>query len=161
MLGVFAALKDNVPIGRKLKDPSSEGVANRLHFRVSVIMLMGCSLLVTCLEWVGNGHKISCVMEGAVDSWTIAQNVISLIKCNYSIIIDFSCLGHQHLLLCLDHLHPPQALELQDRVRVRPYRGWLLQSCGGRGYIQSLLPMGAICAVPPGTMHNGACLGHL
>ena len=36
----------------------------RLHFRATVILLFGCSLLVTCLEWVGNGSKISCVMEG-------------------------------------------------------------------------------------------------
>ena len=38
---------------------------------------MGCCLLVTCLEWVGNGSKISCVMEGPTDDWTIPPNVIN------------------------------------------------------------------------------------
>ena len=36
-----------------------------------------CSLLVTCLEWVGNGSKITCVMEGHPDNWRIAPNVIN------------------------------------------------------------------------------------
>ena len=38
---------------------------------------MLCSLLVTCLEWVGNGSKITCVMEGHPDNWRIAPNVIN------------------------------------------------------------------------------------
>ena len=38
---------------------------------------MGCSLLVTWLEWVGDGSKISCVMEGHPDKWTIPENVIN------------------------------------------------------------------------------------
>ena len=33
--------------------------------------------MVTCLEWVGNGKKIACVLEGADDSWTIPKDVIN------------------------------------------------------------------------------------
>ncbi len=75
MLGVFSALRASLPLGRKLWEPVSEGVINRLHFRLTVTLLIGCSLLVTCLEWIGNGNNISCVMEGPPDSWTIPQNV--------------------------------------------------------------------------------------
>jgi len=79
MLGVFSPIKSIVSLSakKKLEDPSTEGFVNRLHFRVTVLLFLICSILVTCLEWVGNGSKISCVMEGAVDSWTIPQNVIN------------------------------------------------------------------------------------
>ena len=68
MLGLLKTLGDNVPFARKFTAPKTEGVVNRLHYRVTVGLLMGCCLLVTCLEWVGNGSKISCVMEGPDDS---------------------------------------------------------------------------------------------
>lgn len=32
---------------------------------------------MTCLEWVGNGSKITCVMHGHPDKWTIPANVIN------------------------------------------------------------------------------------
>ena len=99
MWGLFSSLPKPY---KKLNEPSTEGWCNRLHYRVTVIFFLGCSILVTCLEWVGNGSKISCVMEGThmrfdsncltililkavcfyyflgpVDSWTIPQNVIN------------------------------------------------------------------------------------
>ena len=77
MWALFGSLKDQVPGLKKVNDPTTEGAVNRLHFRVTVVIFLASSLLVTCLEWVGNGSKISCVMEGAVDSWTIPQNVIN------------------------------------------------------------------------------------
>ena len=58
MLGLFSTLKSNVPIGRKFNEPYTEGIANRLHYRVTVTFLMGASLLVTCLEWIGNGNQV-------------------------------------------------------------------------------------------------------
>ena len=48
-----------------------------LVHRGTVGLFMLCSLLVTCLEWVGNGSKITCVMEGHPDNWKIPQNVIN------------------------------------------------------------------------------------
>jgi hypothetical protein len=41
-----------------------------------VAVFLGSCLLVTCLEWVGNGSKISCVMEGPSDDWSIPPKVI-------------------------------------------------------------------------------------
>ena len=77
MLSLFASLKDNVPMGSKLQAPHTEGFCNKLHYRITFILLIGCSLMVTCLEWVGAGKKIACVMEGPDDSWTIPLNVIN------------------------------------------------------------------------------------
>ncbi|TRY68309.1 hypothetical protein TCAL_03015 [Tigriopus californicus] len=77
MLGIFSGLKSNVPLLSKIEEPKTEGVVNRLHYRMTVMILFGCSLLVTALEWVGNGSKISCVMEGPDDSWVVPPNVIN------------------------------------------------------------------------------------
>lgn len=77
MLGLFSSLKGNVEAAKRLTQPHTEGLVNRLHCSVTVVFLLGASLLVTCLDWIGNGNKISCVLEGAVDSWTIAQNVLN------------------------------------------------------------------------------------
>lgn len=77
MLGLFGAISSNVPIQKKISEPTTDGIVNRLHYRVTFIFLLGSSLLVTCLDYIGNGSKINCVLEGAVDSWTIAQNVIN------------------------------------------------------------------------------------
>ena len=60
MLSVFAAL----PRPKKLTTPVTEGISYRLHYRVTCVMLMACSALVTCIEWIGNDKKISCVLEG-------------------------------------------------------------------------------------------------
>ena len=64
-------------MGAKLQAPHTEGFCNKLHYRITFILLIGCSLMVTCLEWVGAGKKIACVMEGPDDSWTIPLNVIN------------------------------------------------------------------------------------
>lgn len=77
MLGTFGSLKASLPLGKKLTEPHTEGFVNRLHYRASVLLLFGCSLIVTCLEWVGNGNKINCVLTGPVDNWIIPQNVIN------------------------------------------------------------------------------------
>ena len=91
MLGTFGSLKASLPLGKKvcrielkktvklkskpfyipflkfqLTEPHTEGFVNRLHYRASVLLLFGCSLIVTCLEWVGNGNKINCVLTGPV-----------------------------------------------------------------------------------------------
>jgi hypothetical protein len=58
MLGLFSTLKGNIPFGSKLNEPHTEGIVNRLHYRATVTFLMGASLLVTCLEWIGNGNKV-------------------------------------------------------------------------------------------------------
>jgi len=77
MLGVFSAVKDFVPVGRKVGSPQTEGLVARLHYRFTCLLLFGCCCLVTALDWVGNGNSITCVMEGDSDSWTIPPNVIN------------------------------------------------------------------------------------
>ena len=70
----------------------------RLHYRITTLLVLGCCILVTALDWVrryylqtiiniskylnmnvyskvGNGNRITCVMEGNKDDWTIPQDV--------------------------------------------------------------------------------------
>ena len=58
MLGLFSELKGKVEAAKKLTQPHTEGLVNRLHSGVTVVFLLGASLLVTCLDWVGNGNKV-------------------------------------------------------------------------------------------------------
>ena len=79
MLSTFKPLHEHVPLRAseaKFSKPQSESLTSRLHYRVTVTFILTCCVLVTCLEWIGNGSKISCVLEGDVDDWTIPQNVI-------------------------------------------------------------------------------------
>lgn len=77
MLGIFSGLLKHVPGGRKRDEHNGETITNILHFRVTTGILFCCVLLVTCLEWIGNGNKITCILEGPVDNWVIPQNVIN------------------------------------------------------------------------------------
>ena len=49
MLGVFGALSSSIPFQKRLNEPHTEGVINRLHYSFTVLVFFGCSLLVTCL----------------------------------------------------------------------------------------------------------------
>jgi len=49
----------------------------KLHYRVTTLLIFGCCILVTALDWIGNGNSIACIMEGDSDSWTIPPNVIN------------------------------------------------------------------------------------
>eukprot|EP00092_Neocalanus_flemingeri_P010873 GFUD01011710.1.p1 GENE.GFUD01011710.1~~GFUD01011710.1.p1 ORF type:complete len:400 (+),score=91.68 GFUD01011710.1:31-1200(+) len=77
MLGLFSGLKDFVPIGKKTGSPQTEGVVAKLHYRATTLLILGCCVLVTALDWIGNGNSIACIMEGDSDSWTIPPNVIN------------------------------------------------------------------------------------
>ena len=55
----------------------TEGVVSKLHYRVTTLLLFGCCILVTALDWIGNGNSIACIMDGDADSWTIPPNVIN------------------------------------------------------------------------------------
>ena len=60
--------------------PVTEGLVAVLHYRITTLLLMGCCILVTALDWIGNGNSITCVMEGDSDSWTIPPKVTSTTK---------------------------------------------------------------------------------
>jgi len=77
MLGLFSGLKSFVPLGRKTEKAQFEGVVAVLHYRVTTLCIFACCILVTALDWVGNGNSITCVMEGDSDSWTVPPKVIN------------------------------------------------------------------------------------
>ena len=117
-------MKFCVPIGKKLHEPATEGTINRLHYRVTVLIFLGCSLIVTCLEWVGNGSKISCVMEGPVDSWTIPQNVINTycyVLTTFTIPKHWNTkIGHDSAQIGVGHYNPKN-----DDVTYKAYYQWV------------------------------------
>jgi hypothetical protein len=89
-----------------------------------VTIFLGCSLLVTCLEWVGNGSKISCVMEGAVDSWTIPQNVIN----TYCYVLTtFTLPKHWNSKIGYESAHKGVGAfnPLEDEVTFKAYYQWV------------------------------------
>ena len=49
----------------------------KLHYRITTLLLFGSCVLVTALDWIGNGNKITCVMEGNSDDWSIPPAVIN------------------------------------------------------------------------------------
>jgi hypothetical protein len=40
MLGLFSSLTSHIPAGKKLTEPHTEGLVNRLHYRVSFVFLL-------------------------------------------------------------------------------------------------------------------------
>ena len=63
----------------------------RLHYRVTTLLILGCCVLVTALDWVGNGNSIICAMDGDSDNWTIPPRVIN----NYCYILSTFILPSQ------------------------------------------------------------------
>lgn len=50
---------------------------SKLHYRATTLLLFACCILVTALDWVGNGKSIHCILDGDSDTWTIPANVIN------------------------------------------------------------------------------------
>jgi len=57
MLGIFGSIKDFVPVGKKSGSPRTEGVIAHLHYRVTTLILFGCCVLVTALDWIGTVNR--------------------------------------------------------------------------------------------------------
>ncbi|XP_040564733.1 innexin inx2 [Lepeophtheirus salmonis] len=74
MIGNFDSLKNLL---KRREKPTLERWVNKLHYRATTSLLLGSCILVTTIEWVGNDSRISCIMEGPDDSWTIPANVIN------------------------------------------------------------------------------------
>jgi len=77
MLGIFSGLKSAVPLGKKIGAVKTEGPVALLHYRATTILFLSCCMLVTALEWIGNGANIACAMVGSDDSWIIPKGVIN------------------------------------------------------------------------------------
>ena len=55
-----------------------EGLVWSLHSRVTFLLLLGCCVLVTCLDWVGNGNIINCILKGFdPDLWSIPKKMLN------------------------------------------------------------------------------------
>ncbi|XP_023338654.1 innexin inx3 [Eurytemora carolleeae] len=77
MLGLFSAVKNTVPIGKKIGWAKTEGPISVLHYRATTLLFLCCCVLVTSLEWIGNGANITCAMSGPSDDWNIPVGVIN------------------------------------------------------------------------------------
>jgi len=66
MIGLFAAVGDNIPIFRKEKivEATCEGIINRFHYRGTTTFLLVACLLVTCTEWISGTDSIIECMHG-------------------------------------------------------------------------------------------------
>ena len=48
-----------------------------MHYRVTFLIFLACTLLVTALEYIGNGTAISCVQSGHPDNWPIPSHTMN------------------------------------------------------------------------------------
>lgn len=81
MLGTFSAVKGFIPVGKKAGKCELESPVAKLNYRATTLLLLGCCLLVTSIEWIGNDSKIACVMgkeqTGSDDTWTVPKDMIN------------------------------------------------------------------------------------
>ena len=60
----------------KVSNPEIESVISKLHYRVTSIIFLVCCILVTAVEYIGNGINIACVQDGKgtliIDRWGIS-----------------------------------------------------------------------------------------
>ena len=52
---------------------------SKLHYRVTSIIFLVCCILVTAVEYIGNGINIACVQEGKADTSTLAEIITKLL----------------------------------------------------------------------------------
>jgi len=76
MLGVFEALKGFLPKSGQTS-PHIESWVSGLHYKLTALIFLACSLLVCCIQYVGNDSLISCIQAGNSDSWPIPGSVMN------------------------------------------------------------------------------------
>ena len=69
MLNVLGGIRHYVPVTGRRTKPVTEGLASILSYRVTALIFLLCCVLVTSVEFVGNGITISCVQDGHPDYW--------------------------------------------------------------------------------------------
>jgi len=77
MLHVFGGLKSLVNLSQQVANPETESVISKLHYRVTSIIFLICCILVTCVEYIGNGINIACIQDGHPDYWPIPQHIMN------------------------------------------------------------------------------------
>jgi len=60
MIDVFGALKGFLPKSGQTS-PHIESWVSGLHYKLTSLIFLGCSLLVCCITFVGNDSLISCI----------------------------------------------------------------------------------------------------
>ena len=61
----------------QVASPETESLISKLHYRVTSIIFLICCVLVTCVEYIGNGVNIACIQDGHPDYWAIPQHVMN------------------------------------------------------------------------------------
>ena len=85
MIGLFSSIGDHIPIFReeKLLEANSESFVNKLHYRLTSMVLLVMCMMVTCTEWVsGTSSVIECMHGSAL------PNKVVNMYCYVQVIID-------------------------------------------------------------------------
>lgn len=66
IVGLFTSIGEHMPMFRKDKqlEACPESWVNRLHYRLTCLLLLVCTLLVTCSEWISGTESIIDCMHG-------------------------------------------------------------------------------------------------
>jgi len=77
MIGVFGALQGFLPKSSQ-SSPHIESWVSGLHYKLTALIFLACSLLVCCIQYVGStDNLISCIQAGNSDSWPIPGSVMN------------------------------------------------------------------------------------
>ena len=133
MLHVFGGLKQLFSVSNAGAKPETEGFVSKLHYRVTALVFLVCCILVTSIEFVGNGTTISCVQEGHPEYWAIPYHVMN----TYCFIMGtFTLPRHFAGEVGRDVIHPGvgEYNAEKDEVEYKSYYQWVpfvlfLQAC--------------------------------
>ena len=56
--------RKKAPSTVQVSNPEIESVISKLHYRVTALIFLACCVLVTAVEYIGNGINIACVQDG-------------------------------------------------------------------------------------------------
>ena len=71
---------------------------SRLNYRATALLLLALSALVTTFDWVGNGHNITCAIDGKQDDWVVPKNILNnycYITATFTLVKDNEVAGDQ------------------------------------------------------------------
>ena len=117
----------------QVASPETESLISKLHYRVTSIIFLLCCVLVTCVEYIGNGVNIACIQDGHPDYWAIPQHVMN----TYCFIMGtFTLPRHFAGETGKDLIHPGvgEYNKERDEVTYKAYYQWVpfvlfLQAC--------------------------------
>ena len=133
MLHVFGGIKQLFSISNAGTKPETEGFASKLHYRVTALVFLVCCILVTSVEFVGNGMTISCIQDGHPEYWAIPYHVMN----TYCFIMGtFTLPRHFTGEVGKEFIHPGVGVydAENDEVEYKAYYQWVpfvlfLQAC--------------------------------